>query len=78
MKPVSNSIPKMLVDDMVEDYWMWVDRFPDATYKSGSSRLNICKECDRYNNLMKMCKECKCIMPFKVNLIKSRCPIGKW
>tara|TARA_R110002020_G_scaffold282053_1_gene497677 strand:+ start:105 stop:341 length:237 start_codon:yes stop_codon:yes gene_type:complete len=78
MKLVSHTIPKMLIDDMAEDYWMYVERSSDAKYKSGVSRLNICKECDRYNNLMKICKECKCVMPLKVNFIKSRCPIGKW
>ena len=56
MKLVSHTIPKMLIDDMAEDYWMYVERSSDAKYKSGVSRLNVCKECDRYNNLIKILK----------------------
>jgi len=78
MKLVSNTIPKILLDDMEEDYQMYVGRSRKSLYRSGASRLNICKECDRYNNLMKICKECKCIMPLKVNLVNSTCPVGKW
>ena len=78
MKLVSNSISKMLIDDMEEDYWRYKERSTKDKYKSGISRLNICKECDRYNTLMKICKECKCVMPLKVNFITSTCPIGKW
>jgi hypothetical protein len=78
MKLVSNTIPKMLINDMEEDYWMYVERSRDVPYESGSSRLNICKECDRYSNLMMICKECKCVMPLKVNFTRSKCPIGKW
>ena len=78
MKLVSDTIPNILIDDMEEDYWMYVERYPKCEYKSGASRLNICKECNRYNKLMKICKECNCIVPLKVNLVNSECPIGKW
>ena len=43
-----------------------------------SIRMDICKECDRYNSKVKSCKECGCFMPAKVLLKKSFCPLLKW
>ena len=40
-------------------------------------RLNICKECP---NILAdlICSKCGCMMPLKVKLTESECPIGKW
>lgn len=41
-------------------------------------RMEICKECDRFNSFLKICKECGCFMPGKVLMKKVRCPLDKW
>ena len=41
-------------------------------------RYQTCKTCDHFSPLLKMCKKCGCIIPMKVTLGISRCPIGKW
>lgn len=43
-----------------------------------NARLDICKWCDNYIKMAKMCKICKCIMPMKVRLKNAKCPINKW
>jgi hypothetical protein len=42
------------------------------------TRLSICKECPRFMNLTKQCKECGCIMTAKAKLPNASCPLGKW
>lgn len=41
-------------------------------------RYEICKSCDRFNNILKICKECNCFMPVKTRFQFAWCPIGKW
>ena len=41
-------------------------------------RYAICKSCDEFNNTVKLCKKCGCIMPVKVTVAYASCPIGKW
>ena len=43
-----------------------------------AERYAICRECDEFRSWAKQCKVCKCIMPIKVRLPESVCPIGKW
>jgi len=47
-------------------------------FSISEKRLDICKSCDRFNQLTKQCKECGCVMPAKVLLSNAECPIGKW
>ena len=42
-----------------------------------TSRLNICNTCEYYTSL-KVCKKCKCFIPLKAKLKKTKCPLGKW
>lgn len=39
-------------------------------------RLDICKSCDKLNNL-KVCNECWCYMPAKAALVEDSCPLKK-
>ena len=48
-----------------------------ATKKVQDERYNICKKCDRLG-MMKLCKECGCLMPLKVKIPGADCPLGKW
>lgn len=46
--------------------------------KLSKSRYTICKSCDEFNDLLKLCKQCNCLMLVKVKLADSECPLGKW
>ena len=43
-----------------------------------SIRYPICKNCEKFNNQLKLCIECKCFMPLKTLLLHSKCPLNKW
>ena len=45
---------------------------------SAKTKLDTCKACENYIKQLSMCKICKCIMVFKVNIPNQQCPIGKW
>ena len=46
--------------------------------KRVETRMDICKECDRYDSKLKLCNECGCFLPVKVLLKESFCPLLKW
>ena len=39
-------------------------------------RLDICNKCEHF--FIEICKKCGCIMPLKVKLKESSCPLNKW
>jgi len=41
-------------------------------------RYSICKECESFSNVVKVCGECYCFMPAKVLIRSVSCPVGKW
>ena len=41
-------------------------------------RMAICKQCDKFNNTLKLCEICKCFMPVKTRLDNVSCPLEKW
>ena len=41
-------------------------------------RIAICRDCAFYRSFLKQCKKCGCVMPLKVMIKASKCPIGKW
>jgi hypothetical protein len=41
-------------------------------------RYTICKSCDNFNLLLKICNKCGCFMPVKVKVLNSECPLKKW
>lgn len=51
---------------------------PSASAEESERRLSICYQCPELISLTKQCKKCGCIMPLKVKLEASRCPLGKW
>ena len=46
----------------------------------GESRYNICKGCEHFNNILKICNICNCFLPVKTKLKSSACPDNppKW
>lgn len=49
-----------------------------ATADVAQSRMDTCRGCDRYMSSFMRCKECGCIMPLKVRMKDSECPLQKW
>jgi hypothetical protein len=41
-------------------------------------RYEICKHCEHFSKMLKVCKKCGCFMPGKVLMKSARCPINKW
>lgn len=48
-----------------------------ADKETVDNRYEICQTCPSFT-ILKTCKECGCIMPLKVRLKSSECPLGKW
>jgi hypothetical protein len=48
-----------------------------ANQELQQQRYEICKTCDSFTSL-KTCKECGCIMPLKIKITNSECPLKKW
>ena len=47
----------------------------DQVYKK---RVNICKSCDKFDELENRCMECGCYVPAKAKIILDSCPLQKW
>ncbi len=45
---------------------------------SKEEKLNICKECSHYIELISTCSKCGCFIPLKLKVPGQYCPIGKW
>lgn len=43
-----------------------------------SSRLQICKQCDKFEKSIDRCTECGCFMQVKAAIKQAKCPLGKW
>jgi hypothetical protein len=41
-------------------------------------RLNICRDCERFESFLSRCKECGCFMNIKTKLADAKCPMNKW
>lgn len=52
------------------------EKYPETSWSK--ERYAICKQCDRLNKVLKVCKECNCFMPLKTKFQFAWCPIGKW
>ena len=46
--------------------------------KVKEKRYNVCKSCDRFKKINKICEVCLCFMPAKTKLAGAECPKGKW
>lgn len=45
-----------------------------ADAETARARYDICKTCDNFNSLLKICKLCGCFMPIKTQLAMVSCP----
>lgn len=49
-----------------------------APCKVSKERYTECKNCEVRNKQLNICTICGCVIPLKVILEKSSCPMGKW
>ena len=52
-----------------------------VSFEEMQYRKNICYTCEnlvKENQKVLRCKECNCILKFKISLAVSECPIDKW
>ena len=47
----------------------------DEIYKQ---RVEICKSCDKFDDIEKVCMACGCPIGPKTRAITESCPLGKW
>ena len=53
------------------------NKIPSEINKA-KDRYQICKACDKFNNIIKTCSICNCFMPLKTQFDRSKCPENKW
>lgn len=46
--------------------------------ENAKKRYSLCISCDKFNSLLKTCKECGCFMPAKTTIANTGCPLQKW
>jgi hypothetical protein len=54
-----------------------IDQSLLASDEMQTQRYEICNACPSFTTL-KTCRECGCIMPFKIKLANASCPLEKW
>lgn len=47
-------------------------------FKISEERLDICNQCDDFDQTSSRCTRCGCFMNYKTLLHYAQCPIGKW
>ena len=47
-------------------------------FKISEQRLEICRQCDKFNQQNSQCAECGCFMDYKTLLPYVSCPLDKW
>lgn len=47
----------------------------DDVYKK---RLEICKNCDKFDKSQDRCRECGCFVSVKAKFVLDSCPLNKW
>lgn len=49
-----------------------------VSFEKAKERYSICKSCDKFYPGLKMCKNCGCLLPVKVTMASSKCPLSYW
>jgi hypothetical protein len=58
--------------------WDMLNGSPRVSDEKAEIRYNICKRCEFFRPMIKVCAECGCFMKAKTQLAKAKCPKGKW
>nr|DAM80141.1 MAG TPA: hypothetical protein [Caudoviricetes sp.] len=43
-----------------------------------AERRKICQECEHRAPMLKICRQCGCVIKSKTTFSASKCPLGKW
>lgn len=65
-------------EDLQEVSIELANTYTDTSKELKPQRYQICKSCDRFNNMLKLCGECGCFMPMKTLMKNESCPLNKW
>ena len=71
-------------DDLKDWAWAFLQSFLHldyefrVAYSTFESRLNVCKECEHFNETKIKCDECGCPLLEKANEMLDECPLDKW
>lgn len=51
---------------------------PELSDMDFFTRMNICKDCEKFNKLLTKCNECGCFLQIKARWSTENCPLNKW
>jgi hypothetical protein len=54
------------------------DEMLDCSQEVYKSRISICKSCDQFDDIEKVCMACGCKLGSKARAIIESCPLSKW
>jgi hypothetical protein len=58
--------------------WNMIDGSDRVSEEEAAIRYNICKGCEFFRPMVKVCAVCGCFMKAKTQLAKAKCPKRKW
>ena len=73
---LASQLSFLTIMSQLNDLLRWIKESVSSEIQS--RRIEMCKRCDRYNNILHMCNECKCLVDLKTRLARQRCPLNKW
>jgi hypothetical protein len=66
------------IKDTAMDIKGSIEQSFEENKRQGKIKLDICKQCEHFNDKLKLCGQCGCFMPAKTRLPDQHCPINKW
>lgn len=73
VKDIVDNIKETVADAKVSLEETWAEN-----KRQGKVKLDICKQCENFNQTTKFCGVCHCFMPAKTRIPGLHCPINKW
>ena len=51
---------------------------PTISSENVQKRMEICRNCDKFEPIQERCKQCGCFMKVKTSLRTASCPLNRW
>lgn len=75
--PINQPSPKpYTIGNVIKDTLSGTAEYAELELQE--KRKQICVMCENYRKSINQCIRCGCIVHFKVQYLKSECPIGRW
>ena len=68
----------MRIIRFIKALWKYILYGKKVEIDEYSTRLNICKECDKFNKEKWICNVCGCYLEQKAKMSTEKCPKNKW